>query len=458
MSAPLIWIVFPGLVAVILFIIRRWERGIVIAGTAICAALAWLAWKLPINEVVEAGPWSIKVSDTLSVFGRQFIIEDANRPIVALVFLSAAFWFGGALASHAGKMFVPLGLGIVTLMTAALSVEPFLYAALLIEMAALVCVPLLAPPGKNIGLGIIRFLTFQTLGTPFILFTGWMLAGLDVNPGDQSLIFRAGILMALGFCFLLAVFPFHSWIPMLAQDAHPYAAAFVFFMLPGIVSLFGLGFLERYPWIRSLPSLYPLLRSAGVLMILTGGIWAAFQRHLGRMLGYAVTVDIGISLLAAGLFTGDPSSTGENASLQSIFFSLLIARGLGLGVWSLALSGLKRHLGDLNYKTVQGAARSYPITAGSLILAHFSIAGFPLLGGFPTHLAIWEHLGQISPLLAFWVVTGCAGLLTGGIRTLAVLVMGQEEEPWQFQEKGILLFFLIAGVLALFLSGMFPRG
>lgn len=461
MSAPVLWIVLPIFVAGLLFFFRRWERAIVLAGVLTALALAWLAWQLPIAQLISVGPWHIKISDTLPVLGRRFILDNGDRPVLALIYLASGFWFGGAFPARPGSMFVPLGLAIVALMTATLAVDPFLYAALFIEIAALLCIPLLSGPGRPVGRGVLRFLTFQTLGTPFILFTGWMLAGAGVSPGELAQVVRAATLLALGFCFLLAVFPFHTWIPMLAEESHPYTAAFVFFMLPGIVSLFGLTFLERYAWLRASPSVYILLRSAGVLMILTGGLWAAFQRHLGRMMGYAVIVDIGVSFLAIGLSQGAEfvsllGSQSVSLSLK-VFFSLFVIRGLGLGAWALALSGIRSRVEDMRFRSVQGTGRYMPIATASLVLAHFSLAGFPLLAGFPVRLALWENLVLVAPLTTFWAVLGNLGLLIGGMRVLAVLVMGQGDAPWQITENRTLLFFLAAVSVALLLSGVIPQ-
>jgi len=490
LSAPLIWIVLPGAAALGLFFMRGRARLSAWMGVGLAFGLCLLAWRLPVGETTRLGPLGFEIGDTLFILGRRFILADIDRPLLTVVFLLAAFWLGGCATARPGPMAVSLGLGVVALLTAALAVEPFLFAALLIELAALFCVPILSPPGVRPGRGVLRFLTFQTLGMPFILFTGWMLAGLDVNPGDQVLLTRAGMMLGFGFGFLLAIFPFHTWVPMLAEEAHPYAVAFVFLVLPQLVMTFGLGFLDRYAWLRALPQALMVIRLAGVVMAAAGGFWAAFQRHLGRMMGYAVMVEIGLALIAISLPGG-----------LALHFALLLPRALGVGVWALALTVIayprraqagwpelqhgeadsRSPRDNLSFSAVRGAARRLPLACAGVMVAHLGLAGMPLLAGFPARLVLLEQLAGESLGLTLATMFGSAGLFFGGIRTLAVLLSpagtgghlpgrpppdhpaGAESlpsvrsAPTQRGESWPETILLGVGMLALFTAGIFPH-
>lgn len=456
MSAPLLWIALPALACLVLYPLRRWYRSTIIAGVVVALLLGVLALLLPIEEFTRLGPWTFKMGSTLELLGRRFVLTDLDRPLLAATYLLAAFWFAAAYAARAGRNFVPLGLLITAALVAASAVEPFLYAALLIELAVLASVPILAAPGRPAGRGVLRFLTYQSLGMPFILLTGWMLTGVEASPGELTLITRSTTLLAFGFLLLLAIFPFHSWMPMLGEEAHPYPAAFVFLMLPWMVTLFGLGFLDRYSWLRNTSGLAELLQMAGLLLVLAGGAWAAFQRHLGRMLAYAVMVETGLSLLAISLPGG-----------LTLHFAMLMPRSAALGVWALALSRLRsaQKLSpptDLSFDAVRGLGRRLPIAAGGLVLAHFSVAGLPLLAGFPVRLALWRELSGQSGLIAALVLLGSVGLLAGGLRTLAALVASPQQESQEKIEGGRLFrqpvqVFLAVGALVLLLIGLMPQ-
>jgi formate hydrogenlyase subunit 3/multisubunit Na+/H+ antiporter MnhD subunit len=421
MSAPFIWIIFPGIVAIVFFFLRRSERIVIFLGAAVSLWLALIAWLLPIGEVVTLGQSSLKITESFFVLGREFILTDVDRPFLALLFFLHTAWVLGAYFARPGEVFVPFAFGMVALLTAALAVEPFLYAALLIEVIVLVAIPLLAPPGTKPGRGVFRFLTFQTFGMPFILFTGWMLAGLEASPGDLQLVQRAGVLLGIGFAFLAAVFPFHSWIPMLAEEAHPYIVAFIFFMLPGMVSLFGLGFLDRFVWLRESQPVHEMLRTIGMVMAVVGGMWAAFEIHLGRMLGHFAVVEMGLTLMAIGL--------GNHQGIL-IYFWLVLPRVAAFILWAIGLSIIKRQAGgDLRLSALQGLGRHRPLLSISLLLAIFSLAGLPFLAGFPVRVALWQQLAVLYPIVAGGAILGNIGVLVGGLRTMSVLFAATEWAP-----------------------------
>jgi NADH-quinone oxidoreductase subunit N len=459
-TAPLIWIVLPGIYASILLFLRRKERTVVILGILISLLLALFAWTSPIGETLSLGPWNVKLEDTLTVLGRRFILNPSDAPVLTLIYLGLAFWYGGSIFARVNRLFVPIGLGIAALLTSAIAVEPFLYAALIIELVTIISIPLFSPPGRPVGRGVLRYLTFQTLAMPLILFTGWILEGVGASPADSVLVIHGNVLLALGFAFLLAVFPFHTWVPMLAEETHPYVAAFMFYILSLVITLFGIDFLERYIWLRNSPGTRELIRLGGMLMVLVGGLWVAFQRHLGRMLGFAVIVETGLSLLAVS--TG---LAGEQLSNSlSILFSSLLPRGLAFGLWALALSALTNNADRpatlqeaLHFSALKGKGRQFSIATGVLILAIFSLAGFPLLAGFPVRLTLWEALAKQSPLAAAVALLACLGLLVGGIRALVVLITDTEALQWEVTEQWGERVLLVLGGSGLLMIGLFPQ-
>jgi NADH-quinone oxidoreductase subunit N len=295
-------------------------------------------------------------------------------------------------------------------------------------------------------------LSFLTIGMPFILISGFMLTGFEMGPGDQELVILATALLAIGFALLLGVFPFHTWIPMLAQESHPYSTAFVLFLLPAAVSLLGLGFLDRFVWLKEAPSTSLILQTVGALMIVTAGIWAAVERNLARMMGFALILDIGFSLMALGL-----AGWGDSDLYRGLFFTGMVPRGLSLGVWALALSGLSGRVEGLRLINIRGIGRRYPVISISLILSIFCLAGVPLLASFSMRLGVIEGLSLTAPQFAIWAIIGSIGLLVGGIRTLISIVSGSDETGWELNESRSLVIYLSIGVIGLLILGIFPN-
>ena len=447
MSAPLLWILLPLVIAGLLLLLRN-QNAITLAGCIFTLFLTLAAWLIPIDTTLTVAGWSFKLAPSLEILGRRLTITSADRSFLALIYGSVLFWFIPAASLQIARRLIPLGLAITSLLVAALAVEPFLYAALLIEMAVLLSIPLLMSQQQTPSKGLLRFLIFQTLGVPFILFSGWLLAGVGANPGNLALVQQAATLLGLGFAFLLAIIPFYTWIPLLAEEAHPYLVGFLFWMLPTTTLFFGLGFLDRYTWLRDAPTLTSLLTTVGALMVVTGGLLSAFQRHLGRIMGYAIISETGFSLLALSL--------GSQVGL-SIFLLLLVPRTLSIAIWALSLAILRQQAPGLNLTEVKGLAHVWPFATSGLVLANLAVSGFPLLAGFPAHQAVWEGLARTSLPVAFWVFIGSLGLFASAVRVLGALTSAPAGSTWGTRETQLQRILVSIGLLCLFLLGLFPQ-
>ena len=227
------------------------------------------------------------------------------------------------------------------------------------------------------------------------------------------------------------------------EQINPYEAVFVLSILPTTVISILLRFIDQYPWLLD----FNVILFIGILMVFTGGLWAAFQRDLGRLLGYAMIIEIGKSLLAISQPEG-----------WQLYNGMVLIRILSFGVWALALSIIRRQVKNLNFSSVQGLGRRMPLVVLGVLVAHFSLASFPLLAGFSTSMALWMQLVQSSHFVTVLALLGSVGLMAGALRSLAVFVMGPEiMPPQEFNTIRVSQLFLFLGILVILAVGLFPQ-
>ena len=448
MTSALIWIFIPLGLAILLYLLPRRVTLVNWVCLGIAGALALLAWLAPVEETIRIGRLAVKISESMVVSGRSFTLTSGDAPSITLLYGIAALWFAGGLGLRPQPGFAPLGLGLTAVLIAALAVEPFLYAALFFEIGMLISIPMLVLPGVPAGKGVLRFIIFQTLALPFILIAGWMLSGVETSPADSVLAARAAIMLELGFVFYLGIFPFHSWIPILAEEAHPYRIGFLFTQMPIVVFLFLLNFLDRYSWLRNDPTTYQILVLAGVLMVATGGIWAGFQHHLGRLLGYLVIVLSGFALVSIGM--------RAHSGIELLMLQFL-PNALCLWLIGFCLSVFQDRSGSLGFEGSAGWLRRLPVVALGFLLALFSITGIPDLAGFPVRLSLFVYLADQSTLLAVWAFAGNLGLLLVGLRILALMIGPGDNLTWKISERTVEVFLAGVGILAIGLIGLLPH-
>lgn len=446
MSSALIWIILPFLVSVALLPFRHRSNLVLGVAAGVCAVLAMLAIVLPVGQVVRLGPLTLQVSSEMAIFGRRFVLTEADRSFLTLIYVFGGVLFLGSRQAGAPDFFPGIGLALISMLVAAQAVEPFLYAALILEMAVLLSLPLLSPPGERAGPGTLRYLVFQTLAVPFILLAGWASGLVEANLPGTRWVVQAIVFLGLGFAFWLAVFPFYTWVPLLAQETSPYIFGFLLGVLPVGVLWIALGFLDSFTWLRTSSAVVEGLRLTGGLMILTAGIWAAFQSNLARLLGYAILLENGYALLAISL----------NSSLGlELLAASLVPRLVGIALWSLALAIYHNHGIAADMNGMAGVLRRFPVVSLALVLALFSLGGLPLLASFPVRQPLLETLASVNLPVTVAVIVGNMFFLLGGYRLLTVLVRGDERD-WKIKESWIEAVMLGAATVLLILAGLFP--
>lgn len=448
MSSALVWVIIPFLAGIALIPLLRFRRIVFIISSVTSGLLAIIAAITTISEPINLGFMSLKIDPGFSILGRSLLLDQADQTILVLLYTFTTFWLVGGLVVGTTSLLAPAALVITSLLVASLAVEPFLYAALMIEGVVLVSIPLLSKPFSEPNPGVVRYLVFQTIGMPFLLITGWLLSGIETAPADPAEVIQIIIFLGVGFAFIMAIFPLYSWIPMLAEEEDTFLTGYLFLLLQTGVLFYLLSFIDHYSWLRESIDLPRILQYAGLLMIITGGLWSGFQRNLARMFGFAVIVENGFAILALGLMT---------VRGYELFANMLLARMVSFGLWSLSLSIIKSRSGSLDLDKVRGLAHNQPLLAISILAAQFSIGGLPLLAGFPIRISLIEELSLQSTALSWLIIIGIGGVWAGGIYSLFIFLQKKQADINLSLGSRFVPVLLFLGISVLVFLGLFPH-
>ena len=69
MSSPFLWVLFPLVISLVSLFLRA-GRSALLAALATSLVLAWAAWQIPIDSVLQLGPITFEVFPSISFFGR----------------------------------------------------------------------------------------------------------------------------------------------------------------------------------------------------------------------------------------------------------------------------------------------------------------------------------------------------------------------------------------------------
>jgi formate hydrogenlyase subunit 3/multisubunit Na+/H+ antiporter MnhD subunit len=446
MSAPILWIVFPLALSVMLLFFLQYPRLIKTIGILASLVLALIAIIQPIGNVLHIGSLVLDISPTFLIFGRSLVLEDADRFALSLVYTSLFLFLIAMDTKNTPAKFVPLAMAISSVLVSALAVRPFLYAAVLMEMAVLLIILMVREKQDQPVNGIIRFLIYLTLAMPSILFAGWLLGSSQAAVTIEAKMVSALVFLLFGFMIWLAVFPFHSWLPQFSRAVDPYMFSFIFSIIPVITLLVIMKYISSLLWLRSSSYLSPALATVGVIMIVTTGMFASVEKELKRFLAYTVLFETGFALTLLSL---------RSAAGVQLLYESFIPRIFSLALLGFSLKVLFSQGVNLTTDGMRGLIRRMPLATIGALVSLLSILGMPIFASFPFRLEAMNLLSLASRDNVLWIIAGVIGMLIGTIR-IFVQAAQPTGEKWEINEKISQVLIIGFGIVLLIVMGLFP--
>jgi multicomponent Na+:H+ antiporter subunit D len=321
---------------------------------------------------------------------------------------------------------------------------------LIIEIAVILSIVLMVDINTGRSKGIIRYLIFFTLGMPFILLAGWYLSGGETSPINDAQLLQATILLGLGFVFWLAIFPFHSWIPVIMEESEIQDSLYVLTVLPFSIFIIFMKYLNGFVWLRDYEAVYKALLLVGIIMVLAGSIWAIFQKPIRKMIGYLTINFTGYLLIAIGL------NTNEGFIL---FSQLQLPRLLSYLLLTVSLISLERDLNLENISDLRSVFYYHHFASSGLVVSFFTLVGLPLSAGFLPLQMLYQAAARENVTISAFMLVG-SGLLTVFFIRLFLDIIHPVEDDYEIVEsKEFLIEKILIGLLIILiiLIGIFPN-
>jgi len=446
-KAPLLLFMATGFATIVVALMRR--RNYLAATTAgmISVLIAAFIILIPMDEPISILGLSIRISSRWQVLGRSFALGSNNRAAIGYLYLAGGFLLAGAWIAQPIRMFFASGLIILALVAASLMINPFLYAAIFLELVAIVSLVILSSRKIGRSRGGVRLLTLSTFAMLAILLVGRILDLGTLEIEKLGLIDVIILLLGIGLAIFLAVPPFHSWIPVSAEETHPFALTFVTVILQGAGFFLLLQFLGNYEWLRENEFVFQAIRIAGATMAWLCALWSVVQNQITRFGSYALLSDLGIMLIAVG------SGTLEGFQLA---LGISGARVVILACWSFGMSYITHTTGSSEEEITRRENSIPSLAKAAVIFSMLSFAGLPMTAAFPGR---WGVLTLLTPNNTYaWIaIIVSMGLLSlAAFRCARGLLINISQEitvEIHWREK----IYLAGGILLGFIIGIFPQ-
>lgn len=422
-------VLFPVAMAACTFLLRTQTRFVLWAATATAiAALALLA--------------SIPVDEPARLLGLTLMLDPLSRLFLAAFFLITAVAFAAAMKLPHGENFVPIGLLLLSFTAATLLLlqEPFVVALLQISAVVLAVLAVVdLPTGSPLLVerstlaAALKYLVLMVVAG-VVMYLAFVLLSIYEDTGTAQTFSATQLILALlavGFGLRLAMVPFHSWLPDLAEHATPMVTMMIIsvinitslLVLVSTFQFFGpIVLADNEFGIRALQGL-------GLATALLGGALALGQSKLRRTLGYLVVYDAG--MIIYGLMT--MSSIGLTGALFEAFNQIIVVMLL-----FLSLSLLEQPDGRPSTVPRRDLLRRWPVAGVGFLAGGLALLGMPPMNGFASKLLIYQAAAESGgPALPLLLLATVLALLALG-RVAYERLLGPSEDA-NMEESPLLL-------------------
>jgi NADH-quinone oxidoreductase subunit N len=306
----------------------------------------------------------------------------------------------------------------------------------------------------------LKYIVMIVIASAFIVFglsliygiTGtmnfWGVREALIALSDKSLLVLALIFMAAGYAIEAAIVPFHFWLP----DAYNAAPASSSAFLSALIDQGSYYVLIRVLIFILTPTIVLdwtlMLAVMAAFTMIVGNLFALIQNNIKMLMGNICVADVGYNLVAITSVT--------QIGLQGNLYFFLIG-GLTTAL-SFMTVGVINHYGFKSMSDFSGLGRKMPIAGISLLIAAFSFAGVPPLGGFIAKYLVFTAAIESGTYTWLAVIGVIMSVLQTAylFRLVNVMYARKPKDETRIREPKRLLIPILILVGALIILGLFP--
>jgi NADH-quinone oxidoreductase subunit M len=275
------------------------------------------------------------------------------------------------------------------------------------------------------------------------------------------------ILLSLtaGFAVKMAIVPVHMWLP----DAHSEAPAPMSALLSGVIIGAGAYAIFRV----SLGTVFPAVMGTdfgalfmhgltvfGVLSAFFGSFVALVENDIKRVIAYSSIAHMGYVLFGLSLmFSGNPPTLIQVVMAGTVLH--IINHAVSKGLFFLSAGAIMKQLEIRDIREMGGLAGQMPITAASSTIAALSIAGVPPFACFISEFLIFVGAFQVINMDGFYLLPTAFMLvatvlsLAYALRYVSHVFLGPSKRNTEESPFSMKLAMLVLGAFVIVL-GVWP--